>query len=130
MRFPNLKGRFYSNTMFAKTKSTRLHAAAQLFTNGQGYVRFYPIESKKYCHTTLTSFIEDVGIPQTIVTDNAPELMQGEWKVVCQKHHIEQRETVPYSPWSNLAEAAVRETKKSITRNFDVHTPHSTVHSE
>ena len=102
--------------MFAKTKSTRSHAAAQLFMNGQGYDHFYPIESKKYCHTTLTSFIEDVGIPQTIVTNNAPELTQGEWKVVCQKHHIEQRETVPYSPWSNLAEAAVRETKKSITR--------------
>ena len=62
------------------------------------------------------SFIHDVGIPQTIVADNAKELNLGEWKKICQRYHIQQKSTIPYSPWTNLAESSIRELKKGITR--------------
>jgi transposase len=64
----------------------------------------------------LMPFIQEVGIPQTIVTDNAPEEVHGEFGKICQQFRIKQEQTVPYSPWSNLAESAIRELKVEIRR--------------
>ena len=47
LRFPNLKGITYSDTMFSKVQSTRMNNAAQVFTNGLGFDRFYPIPTIK-----------------------------------------------------------------------------------
>ena len=46
LRFPNLKGNTYSDTMFSQVQSTRMNNAAQVFTNGLGFDRFYPLPSK------------------------------------------------------------------------------------
>jgi hypothetical protein len=62
------------------------------------------------------SFIQDAGIPQTIVTDNAPEETRGAWEATCKKYRVKQATTVPYSPWANLAEAAIRELKVGMRR--------------
>jgi hypothetical protein len=63
----------------------------------------------------LMPFIQKVGFPQTIVTDNAPdEEVYGEFGKICRKFHIKQEQTVPYSPWSNLAESSIRELKVGI----------------
>ena len=44
LKFLNLRGRFYTDTMFSKVKSIRGHRTAQIFTNGQGYDQFYPMK--------------------------------------------------------------------------------------
>ena len=116
MKFPNLRGRFYTDTMFSKSKSLRGAKAAQVFTNGRGFDKVYPIQSKGVAHEALCAFIHDVGIPQTIVSDNAPEATKGEWRRTCQKYHVQQKVTVPHSPWSNLAEASIREIKRSVRK--------------
>jgi hypothetical protein len=116
LKYPTLKGRFWSDTSFANVKSLRGHQTAQHFTNGLGYERFYPMRSKSEAPTALMSFIQDAGIPSTLVTDNAHEEMQGEWGQTCRVYHIQQKNTVPYSPWQNLAEASVRAIKQGIRR--------------
>ena len=52
----------------------------------------------------LMPFIQEVGIPQTIVTDNASEEVHGEFEKTCCQFRIRQEQTVPYSPRYNLAE--------------------------
>ena len=114
--FPNLRGTTYGDTMFAKVKSARGNTAAQVFTNGRGFDHFYPLKSKGLVGTALMSLVQDAGIPQTLVTDNAPEEIGGDFEAICHRFHIKQKQTVPYSPWSNLAEASIREMKVGIRR--------------
>ncbi|KAI2511643.1 Reverse transcriptase (RNA-dependent DNA polymerase) [Fragilaria crotonensis] len=50
----------------------------KVFTNGRGSDHFYPMKSKGLAgQNALMPFIQEVGIPQTIVTDNAPEEVHG-----------------------------------------------------
>jgi hypothetical protein len=117
LKFPTLKASIYSDTMFAsKLTSLRGCNAAQVFTNGKGYDRFYPIKTKKLASEGLMTFIQEAGIPKLLITDNAPEEVAGEWGHICRKFHVQQKQIVPHSPWSNLAEASIRELKKSIRR--------------
>jgi hypothetical protein len=99
-------------------KSIRGHVAAQVYTNGKGFDRIYPMKDKKGASVdhTLVSFIHDVGIPQTLVSDGAKEELLGAVNATCRRYHIQQKQTVPYSPWSNLAEASIRELKVGIRR--------------
>lgn len=116
MRFPNLRGKWYTDTWFATVKSLRGYKANQLFTNGKGYDRPYPMVSKKDAPNGLMGFIHDVGIPQIIVSDNAQEEIRSEWGATCRKYRIKQEQTVPYCKWRNLAEASVRECKVGVRR--------------
>ena len=116
LKFPSLRGRFYTDTMFAKVKAIHGHKAAQVFTNGRGFDYFYPMKLKSEAPDALLSFIQNVGIPQTIVSDNAPEEVRGRWSETVRYHRMEAKQTVPHSPWQNLAEASIREIKVGIRR--------------
>ena len=99
LKYPALKGRFCSDTSFSQVESTRGNSAAQQFTNGLGYDRFYPIKYESRAAEALMSFIHDAGIPQTLVTDNANAETDGEWGKTVKVHHIQQKFFVPHSPW-------------------------------
>ena len=45
LKYPALKGRFYSDTSFSQVNFKRVNSSNQHFTNGLGYDRFYPIKS-------------------------------------------------------------------------------------
>ena len=108
LAFPNLSGKWYSDTLFSKTRSVRGNLMAQVFTNGRGSDHFYPMKSKCLAGpNALMPFIQEVRIPQTIVTDNASEEVHGEFGKICQQFRIRQERTVPFSPLSNLAEATI-----------------------
>jgi hypothetical protein len=65
---------FYMDTLFSKVKSLNGHTCAQLITNGS-YTRIYPMKSKASSNIAkaLTEFIDDVGIPGTLMCDLATE---------------------------------------------------------
>jgi len=73
---------------------------------------------KSEAPTALKNFIRDVGIPQTIHSDNAKELMQGEWKKVCNDFMIFTTYTEPHSPWQNRAEGQIQELKHHVQRKM------------
>jgi hypothetical protein len=54
--------------------------------------------------------------PEVLVTDNAPEETRGDWQKICRARGIKQEQVVPHSPWTNLAEAAIRELKTGTRR--------------
>ena len=114
IKYHALKGRFYSDTSFSQVKYTRGNSAAQNFTNGLGYDRFYPIKSESRATEALMSFIHDAGITQKFVTDNANAETDGEWGKTVKDHHIQHQFVVSHSPWHNLAEISVRHLKQGI----------------
>ena len=65
---------FYMDTLFSKVKSLNGHTCAQLITNGS-FTRVYPMESKasRNIAQALTEFVDDVGIPGTLICDLASE---------------------------------------------------------
>jgi hypothetical protein len=94
--------------MFSKTQLVREHLTAQVFTNGQGSDHIYLMKSMVLAGlNALMPFIQEVEISQTIVTDNASEEVHGEFGEICRQFRIRQEQTVPYSPWSNLAESTI-----------------------
>jgi len=70
--------------------------------------------SKAFAGNTLHHFITDIGIPNTIIVDNAPEQMgtNSEFLRVCRQYKVSVRQTEPYTPRQNRAELSIREIKK------------------
>jgi hypothetical protein len=64
----------------------------------------------------LLEFIQDIGIPSALHTDDAKELTSGKWREVCTNHDIKQTLTEPYSPFQNCAEVNIQELKKHVRR--------------
>jgi len=116
MRFPTLNCTIYTDTLFAKHKSVRGFNCAQIFTDGKGFYRVYPMQRKGDAHHALSQFIHDVGIPKNCLSDLAQEERHGDWGRIVRHYHIKARTTEAKTPWQNRAEAAVRETKKLSER--------------
>ena len=89
-----LKGRWYSDTLLAKTKSLSGNQCSQLYTNGKFTVN-YPIKSRKEVGDTLIQFCQDVGVPEILTADLAPEMSghQTEWMKTVRRRHIDMRWT-------------------------------------
>jgi len=104
-------GRFTSNTMFAKVKSIRGNAMAQVFTNDVDYVKFIPMRRKGEAGDSLVEFIQDTGIPSELQNDMAKEETLGKWKEIMRKYEIKPTVSEPYSPWQVGAEHSIWEIK-------------------
>ena len=73
MHYRRLNTSFYTDTLFMKAKSLKGKTCAQIYTDGKGYIRTDPSKSKSQAGATLGRFLEDVGIPNTLIYDGAPE---------------------------------------------------------
>jgi hypothetical protein len=78
LRFPTLNCTIYTDTMFSKHRSVRGFNCAQVFTDGKGFYRVYPMQRKGDAHHALSQFIHDVGIPRSCLSDLAPEEWHGD----------------------------------------------------
>ncbi|MGH3054467.1 MAG: hypothetical protein ACRDL7_05760, partial [Gaiellaceae bacterium] len=116
LRYNQLSSRFYSDTLYSKYTSVRNNTCGQVFVNDMEFVRFIPMQSKSAAGDALAEFIQDVGIPSTLHTDNAKEETLGRWRDIRLNCQIKQTETEPYSPWQNRAERTIREIKKTVIR--------------
>lgn len=76
------------------------------------------MQLKSQTHETLSSFIHEIGIPSSLHSDNAKELMQGRFKDLCKEYHILCSYTEPHSPWQNRAVNAIRELKRHVRRKM------------
>jgi len=111
-------GRFYTDTFFASTKTINGCKMAQIYVNDLSFAKMYPMKAKSDTSDTLKKFIQDVGIPHALHSDDAPELMQGNFKQTCKEFGINTTYTEPYSPWQNRAEGAIKELKKHVHRKM------------
>ena len=70
-------GEFYTDTFISKVKSVRGFGYMQVYGNKYGFIKAYPMETKNKqdVGNSLTLFVQDVGVPQKMHTDNAPEMV-------------------------------------------------------
>jgi len=113
LRHRRLHTTFYSDTLFSNVRSLTGSKCAQLTTDGL-FTHIYPMASKSFAGTALHHFITDVGIPDTIIVDNAPEQTgtNSEFLRVCRQFKIQHRQIEPHTPRQNRAELSIREIKK------------------
>ncbi len=88
----------------------------QLYINDLSFTKIYLVKLKSEAPHTLSAFIHDVGIPHSIHSDDAPELMHGKFHALCQDYSIPTTYTEPHSPWQNRAEGGIRELKWHVHR--------------
>jgi len=121
LRYSQLSGRhgkFYTDTFFASSQTLNGCKMAQLYINDLSFTKVYPMKTKAETSDTLSKFIHEVGIPHSLHSDDAPELMHGQFKQVCKEYNINTTYTEPYSPWQNRAEGGIRELKRHIYRKM------------
>ncbi len=116
LQYRHLRTNVFSDTMFSEVKSIRSNTCAQVFVTDETYSRVYPMKTKADAFVALNSFVQSVGIPKMLITDNAREEYDAEWERVRKKYLIHQRVTEPYSPWQNKAELEIRELKGHFRR--------------
>jgi len=66
--------------------------------------------SRSSAGAALHHFITDIGIPDVIIVDNAPEQTgtNSEFLKVCRQYKIQHRQTEPYMPCQNQAELSIQ----------------------
>jgi hypothetical protein len=116
LRYRRLKTALYTDTMFASTVSTRGNTCAQVFINDLEWVRCFPLARKGDAHTSLDLLFPEEGVPNTMVMDDANELVGGKFRQKCRHAGCYSRVTEPYSPWMNRAKGTIRELKRATRR--------------
>jgi hypothetical protein len=86
-----------------------------------GYDLFHPLAAERDVHLSLSKFIQDVGIPNLVISDDSNAQVAGEFQKLESKYHIKRMITMPYSPWHNCAEASIKELKKATIRLMRKH---------
>ena len=69
-----LKGDWYSDTLFSEVTSLQVNVCAQQFTNGNDTL-IHPLSLKSKVGQALTEFSDDGGIPDLLMTDGALEMI-------------------------------------------------------
>jgi hypothetical protein len=105
------------DSLFSSVKSIHGHTGGSVFTDGLGFDNFFPWTKKSSQPDALMEFIHTVGIPNTIVSDNALEVTHGRSGEIMQEYRINLQTTVPHSPWKNRAEACIHELKKMFAKS-------------
>lgn len=119
-RRPRIRGKFFADALKSGVTSIHGDDYACVFTNDENYSRFYPMQKKSEVGEKLDLFVDEVGIPETLLTDNAPEFVghNSRFEQRSRYYNISRRFTEPYSPWQNRAEIEVKELKKATRRRI------------
>lgn len=75
-------------------------------------INCYPVTNQKLqtiTETIDTEYLEEMPIPETILTDNGGQFLTEEWKRYAERKGFQVRKTSPYNPQSNPVERVMRE---------------------
>ena len=117
-RLKRLSCTMWTDTLFAKEKSLLGHTCAQIFTDGEGFVYVHPMTTKAHAGDALNCVTRDIGIPNTLISDNAGEQdgKDTEMQECVRRCKMDYRTTEPYSAWQNRAEGLVKLVKSKAKR--------------
>ena len=107
-------GTFYVDFLKIKVKSLRSYIGGMLHCNKLGFKKIFPCSSETQDETShsLRSFIEIIGLPAALLSDNHNNLKTDLFKKTLRKFGIWSTFTEPRSPWQNRAEYAIGEVKR------------------
>ncbi len=69
-----------------------------MHTNDTHFTQFYPMKRKGEVPDTI-SFMQDMGIPSELHSNDAIELTQGRMAALACEFWIKTTQSEPYSPW-------------------------------
>ncbi|KAI2500399.1 Reverse transcriptase (RNA-dependent DNA polymerase) [Fragilaria crotonensis] len=118
LRYRRLAIDCFTDTLISNTPSRRNNRYAQIFATADGWCRAYPIEKKSQAHEGLSLLFQREGVPNTMIMDGAREQTMGLFRKKCREAGVHVKQTEPHTPWSNAAEAAIRELKKGVGRQM------------
>ena len=106
-------GRFYVDYLKVGVTSIRQCIGGTLYTNKVGFKKFFPCSSEisEEIGHTLKLFIEFVGLPFSMHSDNHKNFQERLFKRLLRRFGIYSIYTEPHSPWQNRAEPAIGEVK-------------------
>ena len=99
-----LRGTMYTDTAKLGESSVHGNRYFQIFTTDGPFTFVFPMKSKRDTPRALKALSEDVGVPTHLHSDNAPELVDGEFKRLANELGCRMTSTEPHSPWQNKAE--------------------------
>jgi hypothetical protein len=79
-------------------------------------LNFSPRSKKGKAADTLVAFMQDIGIPAGLHSDNARELTVGKMAEIIKEFWITPSQAKPYSPWQVRAELSLREVKNAVQK--------------
>ena len=109
-----LNGDWFTNTLFSKVISIQGNTCAQVFTNGN-FTTVHPLVSKGKVAQALTEFADDVGIPDMLLSDGAPEMVGPKTEFMKEIYRLKislKRSEVGRSNQNYAAEREIGELKK------------------
>ena len=119
-------GRFYVDFLKVGVKSIRGYIGGTVYTNKLGFKKFFPCDNERGITTaaTLKSFVDLIGLPYSMHSDNHSNFREGAFRKLSRKLGLRQTFTEPHSPWQNRAENAIGEIKRYARRIMrDTSTP-------
>lgn len=107
-------GTFYVDYLKVGVTSIRQFIGGTLYTNKLGFKKFFPCSDETSTETghTFRLFIEFVGLPFSLHSDNHNNFKEGLFKRLLRKFGVYSTYTEPHSPWQNRAEPAIGEVKR------------------
>ena len=106
LHYRRLNTGFYTDTLFMKCKTLKGKTCAQVYSDGKGYIRTDPMTSKKEAGITLGRFLEDVGVPNKMTYDGAPEQIgpESKFQKIMRKYQIKGHQNEAFTQKNNRAE--------------------------
>ena len=118
LRYRRLATDIYADTLVSKHKSKCGNLYAQVFATKFGWCRVFLMQRKSDAHHALSLLFTRDGVPLRLIVDGSKEQMQGEFRQKARQADCQLRAVEPHSPWSNAAEAAIRELKRGAGRKM------------
>ena len=115
---PTLKGKWYTDYMFGRTKSLDGNIGAQVFANREYFCTAYPTDSKKFCGKALQTFCKEFGAPEKLTFDGAKEQVKSgtDFMKAIREYEIIPHVIEPDRHNQNKVEGVIREIRKKWYR--------------
>ena len=111
----------YMDIIFFKYESVHGDTCAAVFCTKEGFMSIYPLKSKSLAGTALDTFIQDVGVPNELICDNAPEMIGPNTEFA--KHvrfwKIKMSTIEPNTPKQNYMEPVTGSLRKRLLYLYD-----------
>ena len=121
LRYRRISEHFFMDTFFATKKagkSSRGHTCCQLFVTDKGFVYVVPMRSRSDILAAVKQFAKEIGAPDAIISDAAPEQKSRELRKFCNDIGTTLRALEEGTPWSNRAELYIGIIKEAVRRDM------------
>jgi hypothetical protein len=116
LRYRRFPVTLFTDTMYSTILSRKGNNAAQVFCDGAGWGRAFPMKKEKEAHESLSLLFDRDGVPNVMVMDGANAQVQGEFRIKLCDDGCHIMQTEPHTQLSNMGEGGLRELKRGVGR--------------